>query len=171
MRAPSRSIGSSGGDAGLARRNVTMRFALGSTPNARYGSAATSSCSASIERTKHGKACPSRRAIAVSARRSSVSSDAARAVNATLPLDSTVLTSVKPADSNAALRSGIFAFIGITPRSNAAYRGIAVLGKLRSQVNQESPHAHHRADPRLYPRFQPAAGETILRADRGARAR
>ena len=42
-----------------------------------------------------------------------------RALNATLPLDSKVFTSVKPAASNARLSSGILAFIGLTPRRRA----------------------------------------------------
>ena len=37
----------------------------------------------------------------------------------TLPLESTVFTLVKPAFSNAFFNSGIFAFIGLTPRSKA----------------------------------------------------
>jgi hypothetical protein len=43
----------------------------------------------------------------------------ARALNATLPLASTVLTSVKPAASKQRLSSDIFAFIGLTPRRKA----------------------------------------------------
>jgi len=39
--------------------------------------------------------------------------------NATLPLASTVLTVVNPARSNARFSSGIFAFVGITPRKKA----------------------------------------------------
>ena len=37
----------------------------------------------------------------------------------TLPLESTVLTLVKPTSSKQSLSSGIFAFIGLTPRRNA----------------------------------------------------
>ena len=62
----------------------------------------------------------SRRAIAASALRASASGVAARALETTLPLESTVRTSVKPAASNARSSSGIFAFIGLTPRRNAA---------------------------------------------------
>jgi hypothetical protein len=58
--------------------------------------------------------------IAASALRSSAASCAAGALNTTLPLESTVLTSVNPAASNVSLSSGIFAFIGLTPRRNAA---------------------------------------------------
>lgn len=43
-----------------------------------------------------------------------------RALNATFPLPKMVLTSVKPADSNARFSSGILQFIGMTPRKNAA---------------------------------------------------
>ena len=62
---------------------------------------------------------PSAACIAFSALRSSVAGAVVRALNATLPLDSKVLTSVKPAASNARFRSGMRAFIGLTPRSNA----------------------------------------------------
>jgi len=37
-----------------------------------------------------------------------------------LPLESSVFTDVNPAASNACFISGIFAFIGETPRRNAA---------------------------------------------------
>lgn len=50
---------------------------------------------------------------------------AAFASNTTLPLESSVFTSVNPAASNARLSSGIRQFIGLTPLRNAAYRGIA----------------------------------------------
>ncbi len=62
--------------------------------------------------------------IAASAFRSSVASELLLASNTTLPLPSTVFTSVNPAASNAALRAGILQFVGITPRRNAAYRGM-----------------------------------------------
>src|SRR5690348_1181886 len=44
------------------------------------------------------------------------------AVKITFPLESTVFTSRNPAFSNARFSSGIFAFIGLTPRRNATYR-------------------------------------------------
>lgn len=43
-----------------------------------------------------------------------------RAPNTTFPLERTVRTSAKPADSNADLSSDILAFMGLTPRRNAA---------------------------------------------------
>src|SRR2546426_12421550 len=52
-------------------------------------------------------------------------SEELRASNTTLPLPRTVFTSVKPAASNASFKADILAFIGITPRSNAAYRGMS----------------------------------------------
>ena len=44
----------------------------------------------------------------------------ARESNTTLPLESNVATLVNPAASNAFFTSGIFAFMGLTPRRNAA---------------------------------------------------
>ena len=70
-------------------------------------------------RTIVKKALPSRRSSAASIFFCNALSDAARAPKTTLPLDSRVFTSVKPADSNACFTSGIFAFIGLTPRRNA----------------------------------------------------
>ena len=58
--------------------------------------------------------------MAASARRSSAASEAADALNRTLPLERTVFTSVNRADSKAFFSSGIFAFIGLTPRRSAA---------------------------------------------------
>ena len=58
--------------------------------------------------------------IAASTLRSSDASDEARALKTTLPLKRTVFTSVKPAASKHLFSSGIFAFIGLTPRRNAA---------------------------------------------------
>lgn len=75
---------------------------------------------ASAERTRVGKLRPSCCCIAASARRSSVARAMARESNTTLPLDSTVLTSVNPALSKQRLSSGIRAFIGLTPRRKAA---------------------------------------------------
>jgi hypothetical protein len=63
---------------------------------------------------------PSCFSIAASTLRSSDTSDDARALNTTLPLESSVFTSVKPAASKHLFSSGIFAFIGLTPRRNAA---------------------------------------------------
>jgi hypothetical protein len=63
---------------------------------------------------------PSRCFIAASALRSSDAADAARASKRTFPLERRVLTSVKPAASKLARSSGIFAFVGITPRRKAA---------------------------------------------------
>ena len=57
--------------------------------------------------------------MAASALRSSVARAMARELNATFPLDSSVFTSVKPALSKQRLSSGIFAFIGLTPRRKA----------------------------------------------------
>ena len=45
---------------------------------------------------------------------------AAEALNTTLPLERTVITSVKPAASKARFSSGILAFMGLTARRNAA---------------------------------------------------
>jgi len=42
------------------------------------------------------------------------------ALKTTLPLERTVATSVKPARSKERFTAGIFAFIGLTPRRNAA---------------------------------------------------
>ena len=58
--------------------------------------------------------------IAVSTLRSSDASEDARALKTTLPLERTVFTSVKPPASKHLFRSDIFAFIGLTPRRNAA---------------------------------------------------
>jgi hypothetical protein len=58
--------------------------------------------------------------MAASAFRWSVASEAAEAVKTRLPLESSVLTSVKPAASNAFFRSGILAFVGMMPRRKAA---------------------------------------------------
>ena len=58
--------------------------------------------------------------MAASALRSSDASEAARALNTTLPLERMVLTSVKPAAAKHCFSSGIFAFIGLTPRRKAA---------------------------------------------------
>src|SRR2546427_2844869 len=52
--------------------------------------------------------------------RESDGSHARRALNTTFPLERMVFTSVKPADSKACFSSGIFAFIGVTPRRKAA---------------------------------------------------
>ena len=97
-----------------------MRFAAGSMRKARQGSDASSSRSASTGRTMVRKALPSRRSSAASIFICNALSVAARAPNTTFPLDSSVFTSVKPAASNAFFTSGIFAFVGITPRRNAA---------------------------------------------------
>ena len=66
------------------------------------------------------KARPRCLLIAASALRSRVASGAAGALKTTLPLESAVFTSVNPAASNALFSSRIFAFIGLTPRRNAA---------------------------------------------------
>jgi hypothetical protein len=57
--------------------------------------------------------------MAASIRRVSAASDLLLASNATLPLERTVVTSVKPAASKHRLKFAIFAFVGITPRSRA----------------------------------------------------
>ena len=58
--------------------------------------------------------------MAASAFRASAASDAPGALKSTFPLESTVLTSPNPTASKAFASSGIFAFIGPTPRRNAA---------------------------------------------------
>ena len=50
----------------------------------------------------------------------SAASDDAPALKTTLPLERSVFTSRKPAASKHFFTSGIFAFIGLTPRRNAA---------------------------------------------------
>jgi hypothetical protein len=62
--------------------------------------------------------------MAFSARRSSASDDDARVLKATLPLDKMVRTSEKPALSKQCFNAGILAFIGLTPRRKATYRGM-----------------------------------------------
>jgi hypothetical protein len=58
--------------------------------------------------------------MAASALRCSAAALALRALsNTTLPLPSTVFTLLKPACSKQRLSSGIFAFMGLTPRSSA----------------------------------------------------
>src|SRR5438874_2644743 len=71
------------------------------------------------------KVRPNRSVIAASARRSSDASEAARAPNTTFPLPRMVFTSVNPAASNAFFKSDIFALTGMTPRRNAALRGMS----------------------------------------------
>ncbi len=58
--------------------------------------------------------------MAASAFCCSIASEPLLESKTTLPLPSTVLTSVNPAASNAALSAGILQFIGMTPRRNAA---------------------------------------------------
>lgn len=99
---------------------MTTRFASGGRLNAANGSAASSACSASTGRTIVRKRRPRCALMAASALRSSEAGEAARASNTTLPLDSTVFTAPKPAASKLRCRAGIFAFIGLTPRRNAA---------------------------------------------------
>ena len=70
-------------------------------------------------------AWPSSSRIAVSAFRWRADADVRGASKTTLPLERTVFTSLKPAVSNACFRAGILAFIGLTPRRKAAYRGMA----------------------------------------------
>ena len=53
-----------------------------------------------------------------------------RLTKLTLPLARIVLTFSKPASSSAALSAGIFAFIGLMPRKNAAYAAFAMAPKL-----------------------------------------
>src|SRR5712664_4642262 len=95
--------------------------------------------SASSERTMVRNERPSSFFIAVSALRSSDASDDARALNTTLPLERTVFTSAKPAASKHFFSSGIFAFIGLTPRRNAAYRGMATLSSRKIRVGESTP--------------------------------
>jgi hypothetical protein len=58
--------------------------------------------------------------MAASAFFSSLASLVGAALNTTLPLPSTVCTSLKPASSKHRFSSGILAFMGLTPRKNAA---------------------------------------------------
>ena len=120
IRAPSDSMGNLSLACGSSRRNVTIRLAFGLTPNFLYGSETSSCRNASMGRMMVRKAWPRRSNIAASALRCSPTSAALRALNTTLPLDNTVFTSVKPANSKTCLRSAIFAFIGMTPLRNAA---------------------------------------------------
>ena len=77
--------------------------------------------STSTGRTMVRNAWPSRFRIAASATRWSVDSDARRASKTTFPLDSTVLHVGEAGRLEGLLRrSAIFAFIGLTPRRNAA---------------------------------------------------
>ena len=57
--------------------------------------------------------------MAASALSARTVSELSRALKTTLPLESTVLTSLKPALAKHCFSSGIFAFIGLTPRSRA----------------------------------------------------
>jgi hypothetical protein len=70
-------------------------------------------------RANDGEKAPRESAfIAVSAFFASTSFFALGAEKITLPLERSVRTSVKPAASTARFSSGIFAFIGLTPRRN-----------------------------------------------------
>src|SRR5205823_4034307 len=109
------------------RRNVTTRFEPGASRNARYGSEARIALNASSERTMATKARPRRSFIAASALRSSAGADDAPALKTMLPLERTVVTSAKPAASKHRFSSGIFAFMGLTPLRNAAYRRMPLL--------------------------------------------
>src|SRR5690606_4382961 len=51
---------------------------------------------------------------------------------ATLPLDKTVLTSPKPADSRHSLSTCILRFVGLTPRRKATYLGIGLPSRTRN---------------------------------------
>ena len=124
MCAPSNSSGNDTSVFGGSRRKVTTRFAFGGRVNAACGSVASMSRSAFTERTMVRNERPSWLAIARSAFRSSVASEAVRVLNATLPLPSTVFTSVKPAASKQRFSSGIFALVGLTPLSKAIWRGM-----------------------------------------------
>src|SRR5882672_8714654 len=93
--------------------------------------------SASNERTMVRNERPSCFFIAASALPSSDAS-VPRALNTTLPLERTVFTSAKPAASKHFFSSGIFAFIGLTPRRNAAYRGMATLSR-KIRVGESTP--------------------------------
>ena len=70
------------------------------------------------------KLWPSSDCIALSALRSNVAADDERALNRTFPLDNRVRTSEKPSASKHFFSSGILAFMGLTPRRNATYRGM-----------------------------------------------
>src|SRR5439155_1442370 len=120
MRAPSVSTGSLILAVGRPRRNVTMRLALGLTRNGAYGSVASTFRSCATGRTMVRNACPNRSCMAASALCWRVCSELLRASNTTLPLPSTVFTSVNPAASNAACNAGILQLVGMTPRRNAA---------------------------------------------------
>jgi hypothetical protein len=119
MRAPSTSGGSESPPWCGWRRKVTTRLAFAGRRKAAYGSASSNSFSPAAERTMVPKARPRCFSIAASALRSIAPAAAARVLNTTLPLDSTVFTSVKPAASKQRFSSGIFAFIGLTPRRKA----------------------------------------------------
>lgn len=120
MRASCSSIGSSRVALGLPRRNVTTRLLFGSKLNALNGSASIIFRSASTGRMIVGKTRPRCFSIAASTLRSSAATGVAVALKTTLPLESSVLTSSKPARSRARLSSGILQFIGLTPRRKAA---------------------------------------------------
>jgi len=55
-------------------------------------------------------------------------------VNTTFPLDRTVATSLNPAAVKALVSASILQFIGLTPRSSAAYRVMAEQGRTPSPV-------------------------------------
>lgn len=79
---------------------------------------------AGTRRMMAGNAVRSSRAIAASAFFSSAGVEVTGARKTTFPLESTVRTSRNPAASKARTSSGIVAFVGETPRRNAAYRSM-----------------------------------------------
>lgn len=110
-----RSVGSKEGDDALG---------LGGSPNSAKGSASTSAWRCSTGRTIVAKLRPSSACMDFSARSARRSFEALRALNTTFPLERRVRTSEKPAASKQCLSSGILAFMGLTPRRKAAYRGM-----------------------------------------------
>ena len=125
MDTPSPSMGRLGGADGASRRKVTTRFASAGGAKAAKGSASTSFRRSAWARTKAAKLRPRWASMAASAALATAASDLARASKATLPLERSVRTSVKPAFSKARFSSGIFAFVGVTPRRKATKRGMA----------------------------------------------
>src|SRR5689334_21665800 len=81
--------------------------------------------------------------IAASTRFSSAGMAVLGASKTTLPLPSTVFTSVKPAHSNAFLSSVILQLVGMTPRRKAAYL-IGLDSRLRGNDTEFAPHLRER---------------------------
>ena len=84
-------------------------------------------------RTWVTKAFPRCFSMAASAFASSLARSSGFAEKATLPLDSSVLTSRNPTASKQRLSSGILQFMGLTPRRKATYRSTDVTMRYESR--------------------------------------